>query len=114
MRMSLFGLLRVLKFIVPVLYVSGAIGIWLDFVGSPPDGLANVWVAIYTFPTAVVGTFLLKGEFPYFPGRYYEAHAFYFWPSVALLAIALFFTILALQRIAQPAVRTDAQGGARH
>jgi Na+/proline symporter len=48
------------------------------------------------------------------PGRYYEAHALYFWPSVALLALALFFIFHAMQRIVQPAVPMDAQKAARH
>ncbi len=93
----------VMKFIVPALYISGAIVIWLDFLRSNPDGLANIWIAIYTFPIVIIGTFLLQGEFPYVPGRYYEAHALYFWPSVALLALALFFICHALQKIVHPA-----------
>jgi hypothetical protein len=114
MRMSLSRLLRVMKFVVPALYIAGAIVIWLDFSGSNPDGLANIWIAIYTFPIFIIGTFLLQGEFPYMPGRYYEAHALYFWPSVALLALALFFIFHAMQRIVQPAVPMDAQKAARH
>ena len=113
MRMSLSRLLRVMKFIVPALYIAGAIAIWLDFSRSNPDGLANLWIVLYTFPIVIIGTFLLRGEFPYVPGRYYEAHALYFWPSVALLALALFFIFHALQKIAQPAVPVDAQKVAR-
>lgn len=114
MTMSLFRLLGVMKFIVPALYISGAVLIWLAFSRSNPDGLANLWIAIYTFPMVMVGTFLLGGEFPYVPGRYYEAHALYFWPSVALLALALFFIFHALQKIAQPAFPVDAPKAARH
>jgi hypothetical protein len=114
MRVSLSRLFRALKFIVPALYIAGAVVIWLAFSRSNPDGLANIWIAIYTFPIFIIGTFLLRGEFPYVPGRYYEAHALYFWPSVALLALALFFIFHALQKIAQPAVPVDAQKAARH
>jgi hypothetical protein len=114
MKMSLSRLLRAMKFVVPALYIAGAIVIWLDFSGSNPDGLANIWISIYTFPIFIIGTFLLQGEFPYMPGRYYEAHALYFWPSVALLALALFFIFHAMQRIVQPAVPMDAQKAARH
>jgi hypothetical protein len=64
---------------VPAVYVAGAVMIWLDFLGSNPDGLANTWIAIYTFPMVLIGTVLLQGEFPYKLGRYYEAHASYFW-----------------------------------
>jgi hypothetical protein len=83
----------------PALYVAGAVTVWLDFAGTNPDGLANIWIAIYTFPVFIIGTFLLGGSFPYMPGRYYEAHALYFWPSVALLALALFLFLHAVQRI---------------
>ncbi|XIA62671.1 hypothetical protein ACFIOY_24670 [Bradyrhizobium sp. TZ2] len=101
MRSMLSRLFGVMKFIVPAFYIAGAMGIWLAFSRSNPDGLANVWIAIYTFPMVMIGTFLLQGEFPYLPGRYYEAHALYFWPSVALLALALFFIFHGLQRLAR-------------
>jgi polyferredoxin len=43
------------------IYIVGAIVIWLEFLGSPPDGLANIWIAVYTFPIVIIGTFLLHG-----------------------------------------------------
>jgi len=103
MRNVLSRLFRAMKFIVPALYIAGAMAIWLAFSRSNPDGLANIWIAIYTFPMVIVGTFLLQGEFPYVPGRYYEAHALYFWPSVALLALALFFIFHGLQVVTRRA-----------
>jgi hypothetical protein len=103
-----------MKFIVPALYIAGAMVIWLAFSRSNPDGLANIWIAIYTFLIVIIGTFLLRGEFPYVPGRYYESHALYFWPSVALLALVLFFIFHVLQKITQPAVPVDAQKAAHH
>jgi hypothetical protein len=48
-------LFRVMKFIVPALYIAGAIVIWLAFSRSNPDGLANIWIAIYTFPMVLIG-----------------------------------------------------------
>src|SRR3979409_2305223 len=113
MRVSLSRLFRLMKFIVPALYIAGAMVIWLAFYRTNPDGLANIWIAIYTFPIFIIGTFLLGGEFPYVPGRYYEAHALYFWPSVALLALALFFIFHALQKIAHPAAPIDAHNAPR-
>jgi len=112
-RLSLSRLFRVMKFLVPVLYIAGAAFIWVDFSRTNPDGLANIWIALYTFPIVVVATFLLRDEFPYVPGRYYEAHALYFWPSVALLAVCLFFIFHALQKITQPIVPVDAPKSAR-
>lgn len=106
--MFLYKLFRVMKFLAPALYIAGATLIWLDFSSTNPDGLANIWIAIYTFPIVIVGTFLLRGEFPYMPGRYYEAHALYFWPSVALLSLSLFFIFYALQKIAQQRLPADA------
>lgn len=103
MRMSLSRLVMIMKFGVPAVYIAGAIVIWLNFLGSNPDGLANIWIAIYTFPIVLIGTFLLQGEFPYMPGRYYEAHALYFWPSIAVLALALFLIFHVLQKIVHPA-----------
>lgn len=103
-----------MEFLVPAVYIAGAMVIWLAFSRSNPDGLANIWIAIYTFPNVIIGTFLLRGEFPYVPSRYYEAHALYFWPSVALLAFALFFIFYALRKIAQPAVPADVQKASRH
>jgi hypothetical protein len=114
MRISSSRLFNAMKLIVPALYVAGAIPVWLDFARSNPDGLANIWIALYTFPIFLVGTFVLRGTFPYMPGRYYEAHALYFWPSVALLALALFFIVRALQNLAQPAVPKGASRTARH
>ena len=101
MRSMLSRLFGVMKFIVPAFYIAGATGIWLAFSRSNPDGLANIWIAIYTFPMVLIGTFLLQGEFPYLPGRYYEAHALYFWPSVTFLALALFLIFHGLQRLAR-------------
>jgi hypothetical protein len=114
MRKSLSGLFMVMKFVAPALYIAGAVPIWLDFSRMNPDGLANMWIANYTFPIEVIGTFILRGKFPYMPGRYYEAHALYFWPSVVILAFALFFIFHVLQKIAQRAVPVDAQQAARH
>ncbi|MDB5947783.1 MAG: hypothetical protein JWQ33_2809 [Ramlibacter sp.] len=107
MRTALSRLLRRMKFAVPAIYLAGAMVIWLSFARSNPDGLANIWIAVYTFPFVIIGTFLLKGDFPYVPGRYYEAHALYFWPSVALLAFALFFVFHILQKLTQPAAPID-------
>jgi hypothetical protein len=105
----------VLKFSAPVLYIAGAIAIWLDFLGTNSDGfLANAGLIVYTLPIVLIGSVLLKGDFPYVSGSYYVAHAIYFWSSVVLLALALFSLFHALQKIAQPTVPMDAPTTARH
>jgi hypothetical protein len=106
MRTSLSRLLRAMKFIAPAAYVAGAILVWVAFAGSNPDGLANIWIAIYTAPIVAVGTFVLGGDFPYLPGGYYQAHALYFAPSVALLALALFLVFHGLEKLVAPAATT--------
>jgi hypothetical protein len=98
MRKPVSRLFSVMKFLLPALYIAGAIGIWLDFSRSPPDGLANIWISIYTLPIDILCALLLRGGFPYTPGGYYVAHALYFWPSVALLAFSMFYVFHALQR----------------
>lgn len=78
---------------------------WITFARTNPDGLANIGIVLYTFPVVLIGTFLLKLDFPYVPGGYYQAHALYFWPSVALLAALLFLILHALQKIAERRMR---------
>lgn len=102
MKASLDKLFGVMKVLAPTLYLAGAASIWLAFAATNPDGLANIWIAVYTFPVFLIGTFLLRLEFPYLPGGYYGAHALYFWPSVALLALALFGIFHGLQKLMRP------------
>lgn len=113
MRGSLSGFLGAMQYAAPALYIAGALVVWLTFSRTNPDGLANVLVALYTFPIVAIGTFLLQGEFPYVPGSYYVAHALYFWPSVFILALAMFLVFRALRKIVQRAVPGDAQRIAR-
>ncbi len=102
MKNSLLKLFGVLKYLVPLLYLVGAAMIWLVFARTNPDGLANIWIVIYTLPIFMIGTFVLGLEFPYMPGRYYEAHALYFWLSAMLLAALLFLVFHGLQKIVGP------------
>jgi len=102
----LFGLMKVW---LPIFYILGAAFIWWDFARTNPDGLANIWIVLYTFPIAIVASVLLRGEFPYVSGHYDEAHALYFWPSVVVLAVALFLIFHGLQKITQAQVAGGAQ-----
>lgn len=112
MKKSLFKLFGISKFLVPLLYLAGAVFIWVNFVNSNPDGLANIWIGIYTFSIFIIGTFLLHQQFPYMPGGYYQAHALYFWPSVILLAVALFFIFHGFQKLIKQSLshRSDRKG----
>ena len=102
-----FKIFGVLKFLVPLIYVVGAIFVWIIFASSNPDGLANIWIVIYTLPIFIIGTLLLHLQFPYMPGGYYQAHALYFWLSVTLLAITLFLIFHGLQKLIQQNVIND-------
>ena len=81
MSLFLFRLFGAMRLVVPALYLGGAIGLWLKFARTHPDGLANVWLIVDAFPVFVSARFLLQRAFPFAPGRDYEAHALYFWPA---------------------------------
>jgi len=88
-----------LKFLLPLVYVLGALLIWWNFSQTPPDGLANVGIALYTLPVVLFARLLTNVEFPYFDvGGYYQDHAAYFLTSVSIIAVGLFFLLCALER----------------
>jgi len=89
-----------LKFLLPIAYVLGALPIWSDFSQTPPDGLANVGIALYTLPIVLVVRLLTNAEFPYFDtGGYYEDHATYFVVSVSIIAAGLFGLLYSAERL---------------
>ncbi len=103
MKTAPFNSLGKLKLVLPAMYLAGAAVIWFYFASANPDGLANIWIVLYTFPIVAVGTYLLDLQFPYVPGTYYTAHALYFWPSVIVLALFLFLILHGLQKLFSPA-----------
>lgn len=52
-----------LKRIVVLVYLLGALLVWIDFQNSPPDGLANVGIGLYTLPCFSLPTFSHQGSF---------------------------------------------------
>ena len=102
LRRFLFRAFRIAKVLVPAVYLLGAILVWVDFARTNPDGLANIGIVLYTLPIALFGIFILKREFPFVHGGYYEAHALYFSAGVGILALVLFATCLALEKLARP------------
>ena len=86
-----------LKFLLPMLYIGLALYVWIDFTRLPPDGLANVGLMIVTLPVALVGlllTWVVGGtDFILSPRGfgYYNDHALYYWPSVILIAVVLYW-----------------------
>jgi hypothetical protein len=100
--------LQILKVVVPLSYIAGAVPVWWTFAGANPDGLANAGLVLYTLPIVVIGSYLLGGEFPYVPGSYYAAHAVYFSVSVAILGLLLFALLWGFQRLARPRAQSGA------
>lgn len=78
------------RIVIPIVYLLGGAGLWVDFIHSPPDGLANVGLILYTLPFFVVARFFTALEFPFFGGDYYDAHRIYFMISVGTISLLLF------------------------
>lgn len=80
--------------IATTLYLVVAALVLATFLMAPPDGLANIWVAIWTLPVTLLGLGLLYYpfgiEFPFVPSGgmlgYYGSHVAYFIPAALLLA----------------------------
>jgi hypothetical protein len=93
-----------LKYIIPALYLAYALYVWIDFTQLPPDGLANLGLAVAVLPVTVVGLVLTwaRGEtsFVLVPSGlgYYSAHAVYFWPSAILITALLYWGCSRLSR----------------
>jgi hypothetical protein len=93
-----------LKLVLPGLYLGWALYVWIDFIRLPPDGLANLGLMLVTLPVTIAGlllTWLLGAtSFVLLPDGlgYYATHAAYYWPSVGLIAAALYWLCAILSR----------------
>lgn len=85
-----------------IAYAIGAIPVWIGFATSPPDGLANIGLVLYTFPVVAFGTFMLKLEFPYVGGGYYVAHSVYFVAAVVWLSAGIYLVPKLLREVKSP------------
>lgn len=90
---------RKTSIIIPTAYLLGAAVVWIDFAQAPPDGLANVGIALYTLPVVLLISSLTARDFPFVQGGYYRAHAAYFIPSVFVLACGLFLIVRLVERL---------------
>ena len=72
------------------LYLASGLLVLADFLMSPPDGLANVAIALHVFPVTALGA-LTGLEFPYVPHSlgYYSSHVAYFVPALIVCTLAL-------------------------
>lgn len=88
-----------LKRIVVLVYLLGAVLVWIDFRNSPPDGLANVGIGLYTLPVFLLAKLFTAEEFPYFRGDYYYAHTKYFIVSVLAISVMIYFILLGIEKV---------------
>ena len=98
------GRMMRLRIVAPGLYLALSTHVWLEFVRTNPDGLANVALFAVTLPIALlgllIGSVLGTEDFPLLPRGfgYINDHALYYWPSVLLIAAGLYWVGAALGR----------------
>lgn len=86
------------------LYLALAVGIWVDFLRTPPDGLANLGLMLAVLPVTLFGLALgwAAGaeRFILLPSGlgYHAAHAAFYWPSVLATALLLLGLATVLRR----------------
>ena len=95
---TLRALLQRVQFWLPGGYALGGLLVLLHFWQQPPDGLANIWIFIYTLPLALLGHWLWPGQFPFMPGGFHIAHTLYFIPPVLFLSAVLWLLIWGVGR----------------
>lgn len=80
----------------PAAYLAFAVYVWIDFINTAQDGLANLGLVLVTFPVAAMGVALTwalgKTGFVLIPNGlgYYTAHAVYFWPAALITAYLVY------------------------
>ena len=74
----------------------GGIAVWISFVNTNPDGLANIGLVFYVAPISLLGIMAAwltgGGEFPFIPTGlgYLSSHAVFFFPSLIIIAVAIY------------------------
>jgi hypothetical protein len=88
-----------LKYIIPAIYLLGGILVWIQFRGSPPDGLSNIGIVLYVLPMTMLGMLIFGKNFPFFSGSYYVSHFRFFSLSLLVMTGLIFFVCLLIGRI---------------
>jgi hypothetical protein len=97
--------MRRLPKIFSAIYLAGGLAVWISFVRTNHDGLANVGLILYVFPVSLLGLAAgwLSGttEFLLIPDRfgYYGDHAVFFFPSLFAVAALIAWVVTVVQRI---------------
>ena len=84
--------------IVTGIYLASAAFVLLQFWLAPPDGLANIWIAVWTLPVTLAGLALFYWpfgvEFPFVPSSgslgHYGSNTIYFVLACLLIAAVLY------------------------
>lgn len=60
---------------------------------APPDGLSNIWIALFSLPVTALLIPVLDWQlgisFPFLPFDYYIAHTLYFLGAVCVISILI-------------------------
>jgi len=90
--------------VISALYLAGGVAVWISFINTNPDGLANVGLIFYVAPVSFLGVLIawLTGgkEFPFIPHSlgYWQSHAVFFFPSLLIVAALLYAVVNRRQR----------------
>ncbi len=80
-------------------YIAIAAMTWIGFLRTPPDGLANLFLALIVLPYTLAGLVLTwamgRSDIVLIPAQlgYFPAHAVFFVPGVALTAALIWWSI---------------------
>jgi hypothetical protein len=94
--------------IISAIYLAGGLAVWISFISTNHDGLANVGLILYVFPVSLlglaVGWVIGRTEFLLIPDRfgYYGDHAVFFFPSLFAVAALIAWLITVVLRMRRP------------
>jgi hypothetical protein len=87
-----------------IVYLAGGIAVWISFVRTHHDGLANVGLVLYVAPVTAlglaVGRLIGRTEFILIPDRfgYLGDHAVFYFPSLLVTTCLIGWAITAIAR----------------
>jgi hypothetical protein len=93
------------RIILPAAYLALATSVWIDFVNTNADGLANLGLMLVVLPVTAAGLFIGwladQESFILLPDGlgYFGDHALFYVPSVAFIALTLWLLGRGIDRI---------------
>jgi hypothetical protein len=90
-------------------YLAVGLLVWISFMRTNPDGLANIGLVLYVFPVTLIG--LAIGRQAGSPGfilipqglGYWTAHAVFFFPSLIAVAALIYGLLKVAARLVRRA-----------